>query len=143
VQTTLEQLGIGDKWRARIGEVSGGECQRAAIARALVKRPQLILADEPTGNLDGKTAEVIVGEMKRLRDQGVGVLMVTHNEKIAEKYADRIITLRDGLIESDERRRGSGISTQRGDKLRQKKRDGQSIEARGDDKDVRSVPLMG
>lgn len=102
VHSTLQQLGIGDKGQSRISELSGGECQRAAIARALVKRPKLIFADEPTGNLDEKTTGIIVEELNRLCDQGVSVLMVTHNQKIAKKYADRIITLRDGRIESDE-----------------------------------------
>ena len=102
IRSMLEQLGIGGKERSRISEISGGECQRAAIARALVKKPKLILADEPTGNLDEKTTEIIVEELNHLRDQGVAVLMVTHNLKVAEKHADRIITLRDGRVESDQ-----------------------------------------
>lgn len=102
VRATLDRVGIEDKWHSRIGEISGGQCQRAAIARALVKHPQIILADEPTGNLDEKTTRMIVQELRQLRNDGVAVLMVTHNLKIAEGYADRIITLRDGRVESDQ-----------------------------------------
>ena len=94
----LNGVGLGDRAHHRPNELSGGQRQRVAIARALVNDPSIILADEPTGNLDSKTSYDIFQE---LHDKGNTIIMVTHEEDIAE-YSHRIIRLRDGLIETDE-----------------------------------------
>ncbi len=98
----LERVGLNDRMMHKSNELSGGERQRVAIARALVNKPSLILADEPTGNLDSKTGEEIIEIMQRLHDHGNTIILVTHEEYIA-KQTKRIIRLRDGVIESDER----------------------------------------
>jgi putative ABC transport system ATP-binding protein len=98
---TLENVGLGDRASHRPNELSGGQRQRVAIARALVNNPSIILADEPTGNLDSKTSHDIMDLFQKLHDAGNTIIMVTHEEDIA-KYAHRIVRLRDGLIESDE-----------------------------------------
>jgi putative ABC transport system ATP-binding protein len=97
----LESVGLGDRVKHKPSEISGGEKQRAAIARALVNDPLIILADEPTGNLDTKTGEEIMKIFYKLHQQGHTVIMVTHEAEVAE-HARRIIHLRDGLIEKDE-----------------------------------------
>jgi len=97
----LESVGLGDRVKHKPNEISGGEKQRAAIARALVNNPLIILADEPTGNLDTKTGEEIMKIFYKLHQQGHTVIMVTHELEIA-RHARRIIHLRDGLIEKDE-----------------------------------------
>jgi len=97
----LESVGLGDRVKHKPNEISGGEKQRAAIARALVNDPLIILADEPTGNLDTKTGEEIMKIFYKLHQQGNTVIMVTHEAEIA-RHARRIIRLRDGLIEKDE-----------------------------------------
>ncbi len=97
----LESVGLGDRVKHKPSEISGGEKQRAAIARALVNDPLIILADEPTGNLDTKTGSEIMDIFDKLHQQGHTVIMVTHEAEIAE-HARRIIHLRDGLIEKDE-----------------------------------------
>jgi len=97
----LESVGLGDRVKHKPNEISGGEKQRAAIARALVNNPLIILADEPTGNLDTKTGEEIMKIFYKLHQQGNTVIMVTHEAEIA-RHARRIIYLRDGLIEKDE-----------------------------------------
>jgi putative ABC transport system ATP-binding protein len=88
----------------RPNELSGGQRQRVAIARALVTRPSILLADEPTGNLDSKTSDDIMRLFDRLHEQGQTIIMVTHEQDIAAR-AERLVTLRDGVIESDTRQR--------------------------------------
>jgi len=97
----LESVGLSDRLKHKPNEISGGEKQRAAIARALVNDPLIILADEPTGNLDTKTGEEIMKIFYKLHQQGNTVIMVTHEAEVA-RHARRIIHLRDGLIEKDE-----------------------------------------
>jgi putative ABC transport system ATP-binding protein len=96
----LDKVGLADRSHHKPNELSGGQNQRVAIARALVNNPSIILADEPTGNLDSKTSEEIMNIFDKIQADGNTVILVTHEEDIAE-YAHRIIRLRDGLIESD------------------------------------------
>ncbi len=98
---TLAGVGLDNRAHHKPNELSGGQRQRVAIARALVNDPSIILADEPTGNLDSKTSYSIMDLFQELHDQGNTIIMVTHEEDIAE-YSHRIIRLRDGLIETDE-----------------------------------------
>jgi len=98
---SLESVSLADRASHKPNELSGGQRQRVAIARALVNDPSIILADEPTGNLDTKTSYDIMGLFRDLHDKGHTIIMVTHEDDIAH-YAHRIIRLRDGLIESDE-----------------------------------------
>jgi putative ABC transport system ATP-binding protein len=97
---TLESVSLGDRAHHKPNELSGGQRQRVAIARALVNNPSIILADEPTGNLDTKTSYDIMNLFQELHDKGNTIIMVTHEDDIAH-YAHRIIRLRDGLIEWD------------------------------------------
>lgn len=101
-QVALEQVGLGERMNHRPGELSGGQRQRVAVARALVTHPSLILADEPTGNLDTATSVEIMRLFGAVHAQGNTVVLVTHEDDIA-RYAHRIIRLRDGRIESDTR----------------------------------------
>lgn len=96
----LEQVGLGGRVRHRPNELSGGERQRVAIARALVNDPSIILADEPTGNLDSKTGEEIMEVLAEIHKRGSTIILVTHESFIAE-HANRVVRLKDGLIESD------------------------------------------
>jgi putative ABC transport system ATP-binding protein len=100
----LESVELGDRMDHRPNELSGGQRQRVAIARALVTRPSILLADEPTGNLDSKTSDDIMRLFDRLHEQGQTIIMVTHEQDIAAR-AERLVTLRDGVIESDTRQR--------------------------------------
>ncbi|MBI3365928.1 MAG: ABC transporter ATP-binding protein [Ignavibacteriae bacterium] len=96
----LEHVGLGDRIHHKPNELSGGQRQRVAVARALVNRPSIILADEPTGNLDSKTGDEIMILFEELHRQGNTIILVTHEEYIAE-HAYRIIRIRDGMVESD------------------------------------------
>jgi putative ABC transport system ATP-binding protein len=99
----LEAVNLGSRVHHKPNELSGGQRQRVAIARALVNRPSILLADEPTGNLDSNTSEEIMRVFEDLSRQGQTVVMVTHEPDIA-KHARRVVVLRDGLVSSDERR---------------------------------------
>ena len=102
-QGALERVQLGDRMNHRPNELSGGQRQRVAIARALVNEPSILLADEPTGNLDSTTSEEIMRVFEDLASAGQTVIMVTHEPDIAA-HARRVIVLRDGMIESDDRR---------------------------------------
>ncbi|HKK67170.1 MAG TPA: ABC transporter ATP-binding protein [Bacteroidales bacterium] len=97
----LDAVGLGDRMEHKPNELSGGQRQRVAVGRALVNKPSIILADEPTGNLDTKTSLDIMRLFEDIYDQGNTIVLVTHEEDIA-KHARRIVRLRDGMIESDE-----------------------------------------
>jgi putative ABC transport system ATP-binding protein len=99
---TLEKVGLGDRLEHRPNELSGGQRQRVAIARALINKPSILLADEPTGNLDTKTGEDIMLLFEELYRMGHTILLVTHEDDIAQ-HTRRIIRLRDGVIESDKK----------------------------------------
>ncbi|HRE80966.1 MAG TPA: ABC transporter ATP-binding protein [Opitutaceae bacterium] len=100
-KAVLDGVGLSHRMHHRPNELSGGQRQRVAIARALVTRPSIILADEPTGNLDSKTGVEIMALFEQLYDQGNTIIVVTHEEDIAQ-HARRIVRLRDGLVESDQ-----------------------------------------
>jgi putative ABC transport system ATP-binding protein len=99
----LEKVGLKERSHHKPNEMSGGQIQRVAIARALVNKPAIILADEPTGNLDTRTSYEIMQLFSQIHDTGNTVVIVTHEEDIAS-YAHRVIRMRDGVVESDEKR---------------------------------------
>ncbi len=104
----LELVELVDRMHHKPTELSGGERQRVAIARALVNNPSLLLADEPTGNLDSRTGMEILNLFKKIHSQGNTIIIVTHDNEVAS-YAERVIYLRDGIIEKDERRKSSNL----------------------------------
>jgi len=97
---TLERVGLSHRMRQHASKLSGGERQRVAVARAVVGRPALVLADEPTGNLDSKSSDAIVELLEELNEEGITLVVITHNREIAERFPRRV-SLRDGMIESD------------------------------------------
>lgn len=104
----LRKVDLADRSHHKPNEMSGGQCQRVAIARALVNNPSIILADEPTGNLDSKTSHEIMNIFSKIHDEGNTVVLVTHEEDISN-FAKRVIRLRDGLIESDKRKQAAAL----------------------------------
>jgi len=108
-EAALERVGLGDRMDHRPNELSGGQRQRVAIARALVNRPAILLADEPTGNLDSSTSEEIMRVFSALHGQGQTVIMVTHEAEIAA-HAARVVVLRDGRVASDAPNRRSAAA---------------------------------
>ncbi len=101
----LSQVGLADRADHKPGELSGGQQQRVAIARALVTEPALLLADEPTGNLDSSSTEDILGLLERLHTEGRTIVLITHESDVAAR-AGRVISIRDGVVVADERRDG-------------------------------------
>jgi putative ABC transport system ATP-binding protein len=106
VREALERVGLTHRVGHRPAELSGGEQQRVAIARALVNRPTILLADEPTGNLDSATGEAIVALLREQTERGMTIVMVTHEHSLAEKFADRLAVMGDGKLVSDSLARG-------------------------------------
>jgi putative ABC transport system ATP-binding protein len=104
----LRKVDLTDRSHHKPNELSGGQCQRVAIARALVNNPSIILADEPTGNLDTKTSHEIMNIFAKIHDEGNTVVLVTHEEDISN-YAKRVIRLRDGVLESDKTKDASSV----------------------------------
>ncbi|HEV7788855.1 MAG TPA: ABC transporter ATP-binding protein [Pseudonocardia sp.] len=100
-RAALERVGLGERLRHMPSELSGGQKQRVAIARALINEPSILLADEPTGALDSKSSEEIMELLVALNDGGATIVVITHEEEIAE-FAKRVVRLRDGVIGSDE-----------------------------------------
>ncbi|MGH9568221.1 MAG: ABC transporter ATP-binding protein, partial [Candidatus Angelobacter sp.] len=111
VQEALERVGLADRSSHRPSEMSGGEQQRAALARALVNRPQILLADEPTGNLDSRTGTEIMNLIMELNQSlAMTVIMVTHERALADRYANRMVFLGDGKITGETRNQKKGAT---------------------------------
>jgi putative ABC transport system ATP-binding protein len=110
---SLERVGLGERIDHHPNQMSGGQQQRVAIARALVNRPRILLADEPTGNLDSRTSEDVMALFQALGKTGITVILVTHEPDIAA-YAARVITMRDGLVRSDVRQAPRAATAQSG-----------------------------
>jgi putative ABC transport system ATP-binding protein len=102
-RAALERVGLGDRLRHEPNQMSGGQQQRVAIARALVSNPKVILADEPTGNLDSRTSVEIIAIFQQLREAGITIVLVTHEPDIA-RFASRVVMMRDGRVRTDARR---------------------------------------
>jgi putative ABC transport system ATP-binding protein len=100
-QELLEKVGLGKRIAHRPPQLSGGERQRVAIARALANEPELLLADEPTGNLDSRTAEEVMGMLRALHAEGRTIILVTHDRERAERYCERLVILEDGKVKED------------------------------------------
>lgn len=109
----LDKVGLGDRAHHKPNELSGGQSQRVAIARALINNPSLILADEPTGNLDTKTSVEIMELFSQIHAQGNTVILVTHEEDIAN-YTHRVVRIRDGVVETDKRKEAALIASTNG-----------------------------
>jgi len=110
----LARVGLGDRLHHHPNQMSGGQQQRVAIARALVASPKVILADEPTGNLDSQTSVEVMTILQELRDAGITIVLVTHEPDIA-RYAARVVTMRDGRLQSDRRQealQASGVAAE-------------------------------
>ena len=107
----LEQVGLAERAHHKPNELSGGQCQRVAIARALINNPSIILADEPTGNLDSKTSVEIMDLFGKIQAAGNTVVLVTHEEDIAE-HAHRIVRIKDGVVEKDERTKAAMVTNE-------------------------------
>ena len=108
-EAVLQEVKLDERMHHKPNELSGGQCQRVAIARALVNKPSIILADEPTGNLDTKTSYEIMDILGKIQANGNTVILVTHEEDISA-YAHRVIRLRDGVVESDKRNENPQVS---------------------------------
>ena len=108
-EEVLTQVGLADRMDHRPNQLSGGQRQRVAVARALVNKPSIILADEPTGNLDSKTSVEIMALFNEIHENGNTLIIVTHEEDIAD-HAKRVIRLRDGMVESDVEQDGMAVS---------------------------------
>ena len=106
VPAALSLVGLAQKYKSNPKELSGGEQQRVAIARAIVNEPAILLADEPTGNLDPTNSWEIMSLLKEANDRGTTVLVVTHNQEIVNEMNERVITMKQGVIVSDERKGG-------------------------------------
>jgi putative ABC transport system ATP-binding protein len=109
-QQALDEVGIGDRGRHQPSQLSGGQQQRVAIARALINDPAVLLADEPTGNLDSRTSDDIMALFSKLHESGRTIMMVTHDENVA-KHAHRVIRLLDGLVVSDAATQRAGAAS--------------------------------
>ena len=106
VPNALAEVGLAGKYKAKTKQLSGGEQQRVALARALVNEPPILLADEPTGNLDPKNSWEIMKLLEQINERGTTVLVVTHNKEIVNQMKKRVVTMHDGVIISDEKEGG-------------------------------------